>query len=133
MRSLSLRHLRSVLVAEQVEEPVNERSAPFVADDLRAEHDVSEGPRNAIGQLVSSVEREREDVRRLVDPEVLVLQRSHLVGVDERDPELAVVDAFRREDRPGELFRSELVDRDAAAVRRLDEDHRRRAVPVSSA
>ena len=112
---------------------MNQRPAPFVTDDLRAEHDVPEGPRNAFGHLVSSVEREGEDVRRLVDPEVLVLQRSHLVGVDERDPELAVVDAFRREDCPGELFRSELVDRRAAAVRRLDEDHRRRAVPVSSA
>ena len=35
-------HLRPVLIAEQVEEPVGEGAVPGVTDDRRAKHDVAE-------------------------------------------------------------------------------------------
>ena len=73
---------------------MHERRAPRVADDLRAEDDVAELPRHAVRQLVAAVDREREHVRRLVDAEVLPLERPDLVGPDERDAELAPVDAL---------------------------------------
>jgi hypothetical protein len=132
-RFLTRLHCRSMLVPEHMQDAVHERRTPLVADHLRAEDDVTDRARHALGHLVAPVERKREHVRRLVDPEVLVLQCAHLVGADEGDPELAVVDALLGEDGAGELLRGTFVDRRAAAVRGLDEDHRRRAVPVSSA
>ena len=81
-----------VVVAEQVQQTVGQRPAPVVADDLRAEHHVAERARHARGEVVAAVDREREHVGRLVDPEVVPLQGAHLVEPDERDPELTVVD-----------------------------------------
>ena len=49
---------------------------------------------NAVGQIVPAVDWKREDVGRLVLPEVLALQRPHLVRADEEQPEVALVDAF---------------------------------------
>ena len=63
-------HLGPVVVAEQVQQPVRERPAPLVADDLRADDDVAERARHPVGQLVAAVDREREHVGHLVDPEV---------------------------------------------------------------
>ena len=88
------------------------------------------------GSSSTTVDREREHVGRLVDAEVVALQRAHLVGPDERQPELAVVDALRTQHRASVLDRSALVDRDTAPVVDLDGDHGAyllRAVPVSSA
>src|SRR6185437_16408100 len=86
-------------------------------------------------ELVPPVDREREDVRDLVRPEVVALQRPHLVRSDEVQPELAFLDALFGEDPPRERDRRFLLDLDAAAVCHLDRDHRyrRRCVPVSSA
>ena len=129
-------HRGAVLVAEQVQEPVHERRPPRLPDDLRAEDDVAERPRHPRRQLLPPVDREGEDVGRLVDPEVVALQRPHLVGPGEREPELAVLDALAREDAARQLDGGRLVDLGAAPVLDLDDDHARhflRAVPVSSA
>ena len=129
-------HLLAVVVAEQVEQAVGQRRPPGVADDGRAEHDIAERARKALGQLVAAVDREREDVGRLVDPEVLALQGPHLVGPDEREPELAVLDPLGAQHAAGELDRGALVHRLAASVVDLDGQHRStvlRSVPVSSA
>ena len=64
---------------------MHERSAPRVADDLRADHDVSERTRHTLGDLLPPVEREREDIRRLVDAEVITLQRTDLLRAGERE------------------------------------------------
>ena len=96
-------HLIAVVVADEVQHGVHERPAPRVADDLRADDDVAELPRQARRQLVARVERERERIRRLVDPEVLPLQLADLGGRDAGDPELTVVDALGREHTPHEL------------------------------
>src|SRR6185312_276462 len=79
---LAARHLVAVVVAEQVEEAMDERPTPFVADHLRTDDDVAELARHALGELVAPVDREREDVGGLVDPQVLALQAAHLVGPD---------------------------------------------------
>src|SRR6266508_2530619 len=95
---------------------------------------VTERARNPFGNLVAPVDREREHVGRLVDPEVVALEVADLFLVDERDPELAVLDAFRGEQAPRELDGSGLVDLHPAPVVDLDRDcHLCRAVPVSSA
>ena len=113
---------------------MDEGPAPLVADDVRAEHDVAERTRLAGRERLEPVDREGEDVGRLVDPEVLALQRAHLVRRDERDPELAVLDSLAGEHLPGERHGARLVDDRGAPVRDLDLDHhRRRADPVSSA
>ena len=123
-----------MLVAEQVQQPVHERRPPLLADDLRAEDDVAERARHPVGQLVPPVDREGEHVGRLVDAEVVALQRAHLVGPGEREPELAVLDPLGGEDAPRQLDGGRLVDLGAAPVLDLDRDgHRFRAVPVSSA
>src|SRR5690348_17927183 len=67
-------HLVAVVVAEQVEQRVHERCTPCVADDLGAYDDVAELPRHPLRERVARVDRERERIRGLVDPEVLVLQ-----------------------------------------------------------
>ncbi len=74
---------RPVVVAEQVQQPVHERRPPGLADDLRAEDRVAELARQPSAQRVAAVDREREHVGRLVDPEVLALQRADLVRPDE--------------------------------------------------
>ena len=85
-----------MVVPEEVQEAVDEWPAPLVLHDLRADDDVAELPRHAVGQLVPAVDREGEDVGRLVDAEVLTLQGTDLVLVDERDAEVAAVDPLRR-------------------------------------
>src|SRR6187200_956488 len=133
MHSLAGLHGRPMLVTEQMEQPVHERPVLLVADHLRAEDDVPERTRLALRQGRRAVDREREDVGRLVDPEVLPLEGAHLFRVDERDPQLAVRHALRREHVAGKLDRTFVVDGDAASVRDLDLEHQRcRAEPVSS-
>ena len=44
---LALVHLRAVVVADEMQHPVHERRAPVLADDLRAEDDVAELPRQS--------------------------------------------------------------------------------------
>ena len=135
-RALARLHLISVLVAEQVQQTVDERGAPAVADDLWAEDDVAEHARYPCRQLVPAVDREGEDVRDLVDAEVRPLQRLDLVRPDEREPHLALLDPLRGEHLPRECDDPRRVDRGAAPVGHLDLDHDvylRRAVPVSSA
>src|SRR6186997_2729256 len=141
MRSCQLRlaslHLGAVVVAEQVQEPVDERGAPRVADDLRAEDGVAELTWHASGELVPPVDREREHVRGLVHSEVIALQRTHLVRPDECEPEVSRVDALGRQNEARDLLGARLVDLGAASILDLDRhhaaDHFRRCVPVSSA
>ena len=71
-------------------------------DDLRAQDDVAERARQARGQLVAAVDREREDVRRLVDPRCSRFSARISSGADEREPELAGVDPLCGEHAPGE-------------------------------
>ena len=99
MHALACLHRVAVVVPEQVQQAVDERRAPRVADDVRAEHDVAERARDAGRHLVAAVEREREHVRRLVDAEVLALQRADFLGRDELEAELTVVDPFGMQHR----------------------------------
>src|SRR5579859_1582585 len=110
-----------------MEEPVGERPAPLVADDLRTEDDVPERTRDSGGKLVAAVDRERQDVGGFVDPEMLALQPLHLVRVDECNPKLTVVDPLGVQDAPRELDRARLVHAQAASVLDLDGDHRFRS------
>ena len=70
MLLLARRHLGAVVVAEEVQKPVDERPAPLRPYDLRAQHHVAERARDTLGDVVTTVERERQDVGRLVDAEV---------------------------------------------------------------
>ena len=121
--SLARLHLGTVVVAQEVEKAVRERRAPGVADDLRAEDDVAELAGNAGGERVAAVDREREHVGRLVDAQVLALQRAALVRADERDPELAVLDPLGCEHAAGVVGGGSGVDLEAAPVGDLDLDH----------
>ena len=126
MRSIRSRSSISspCVVAEQVQEPVHERLPPRVAHDLRADDEIAERARQPVRQLLAPVEREREHVRRLVDPEVLLLQRPALVRGNEREPELALLDPLGGENALCELDRGGLVDLRPAPVLDLDSDHR---------
>ena len=64
-----------------------------------------------------------------------MLQRPHLVGPDEVQPELTLLDALVGEYALRQRDRRLFLDLDAAAVCHLDRDHRYRSrcVPVSSA
>ena len=116
-------HLVAVPIPEQVQDPVHERPPPLLTDDRGADDDVAERPRDAFRQLVEAVDREREHVGRLVDAEVLGLERADLVGADERDPQLGVRHALGGERVTREGDRSGGVHFDAAPVRDLDFDH----------
>ena len=122
MALLSRLHVRPVLVAEQVEQRVHERSAPGRADDLRADERIPELARNSVGELFSAVHGKGENVGDLVDAEVRVLQAPHLVRAHERDAELALVDALAAQDVPRELGRRLRVDLLPASVLDLDGD-----------
>ncbi len=63
-----LLHLRSVPVAEQMQQSVHERSSPCVPGDLRAHDGISELARQPRRQVVAAVDGERQHVRRLIDP-----------------------------------------------------------------
>ncbi len=116
---------------------MRQRRAPRLTDDRGAEHDVAERARQAFRQLVAAVDREREHVGRLVDPEMLALQLAHLLRPDEREPELPVLDSLSPQHRTRELDGRALVDLDTASVVDLDGQHPcrylLRPVPVSSA
>src|SRR3954463_4052939 len=102
---------------------MREGPAPVVADDLRAEDDVAERARHSLRQLVASVDRERQDVGRLVDAEMIPFQPAHLVRADERDPELTAVDPLGAQDPLRELAHARLVHDQAAPVLELDGNH----------
>src|SRR4051794_30170276 len=55
-------HSGAVVVSEQVQQPVHERPAPLVADDLGTQDDVTELARHAVRQRIAAVDRERQDV-----------------------------------------------------------------------
>jgi hypothetical protein len=93
-----------------MEEPVDERPAPRFADDLRAKHSVAELPRNAFRQPLPAVDREREHVRRLFDPEVLPLQCLDLVRPHERQAQLTLLDALGLENLTRQRGRAVGVD-----------------------
>jgi hypothetical protein len=134
MHSLSLLHLRPVIVPEQVEERMDERLTPLLSDDLWADDRIAELSRKPVGDLFALIDREREHVGGLVDPQVLSLQAPNLVRPDEMDAELSVLDAFPREYALRERDRFRLVDFLPASVVDLDRNHQRlRWVPVSSA
>ena len=126
----------AVVVAEQVQETVDERLAPVLADDLGTDDDVTELARHARRQLLAAVDRKREHVGGLVDPEVLALQRPRLFAVHEREPELAVVDSFLLQHPKRELERPRARSRrprSGSRPRLRPRGYLRRAVPVSSA
>ena len=127
-RLLPLLHLAAVVVAEQVQQAVHERSAPLLADDLWAEDDVAELPRYLGGKRVPPVDREREDVGRLVDPEMLALERAHLLRPDERHAEVSRHDLLRGEHAAAERLDLARLDADAAAIDDLDLEHGRRSI-----
>src|SRR5690349_14500821 len=118
-----------MLVPEQVQEPVDERLPPRLPHHLRAENRVSELAWHSGRQTPSPIDREGEYVGWLIDPQVLVLERPDLVGPDEDEAELALLDALGREHLASERARTVGVDGDAAAIRDLDRDH----VPICSA
>jgi len=129
-------HLGSVLEAEEMQETVHERCAPPLSDDLWTQDRVAELARDAGLQRLAAVDGERENVGRFVDAEMLVLQLPDLVGADEGEAELALLDALGGEHLPRELDRAELVDVLPASILDLDRHHGphlRRSVPVSSA
>src|SRR5262245_31205544 len=98
-----------MVVAEEMQESVDERRPPSFPDDLRADDDVAELSRHALGQILTSVDREGKDVGRLLDPQVLELQRAHFRRGGEGDPEIAVGNALRVEDVAGERLRTRRV------------------------
>src|SRR5579862_5906358 len=118
-----------------MQQAVRQRLAPARTDDLRTEHDIAQCARQTAGELFAPVDRKRQDVGRLVDAEMVALQRLHLFGTDEGKPELAVFDSLGAKHPPGKLDRSRLVYLDPAPVCDLDREHaqRLRSVPVSSA
>src|SRR5918995_4300956 len=116
-----------------MEETVDERPAPLGLDDLGAEDDVAELARHTVGELVPPVDRKGEDVGRLVDPEVPALQLPHSLGALERNAEIALLHALRRQHAAADVGDGGLVHGQAASVFELDPDHRRRCVPVCSA
>jgi hypothetical protein len=113
-----------VVVADEVQQRVHERSAPLLSHNLRTDHDVAELARHAVRQRAEAVDREGERVGRLVDSEVIALQRAALVCPDEGEPELAFFNALSCEHRLRELDRGRLVHVVAGAVDDLDSDHR---------
>src|SRR5215471_21633241 len=121
-----------MVVPDEVEDGVHERCLPLVAHDLRADDDVAELAGQLLGEIVARVERERERVGRLVDAEVLALQLATLVGANERESELALLESLGGEDASRELAGRVLVDVLTRPVVHLDLDQRRRSVPVSS-
>src|SRR5512133_3076297 len=132
---LSVFHLRSVVVTDEMQHGVHERSTPGVSDHLRAEHDIAELTRNSRRQRVAAVDRERERICLLIDPEMLALEITNLVRADELQAELAVPDSLRLQNLADQVRRDLEVEDRAGTVRHLDLHHRyfRRAVPVSSA
>ena len=104
-------------------------NAPPTLPHLRADDGVPELARQAGRQLVTRVDREREDIGRLVHAEVLGLQLAHLLRPNERHAELSRVYAFAREHVVHELAHGHFVHVDAAAVSDLDLDHGRRRAP----
>src|SRR5262249_21695362 len=129
-------HLGAVLVADEVKHGMHEWRAPRVTHDLRTQHDISELPWHARRHRLAAGGRKRQHVRLLVDPAVLALELADLVGLDQLQAELAVVDSFLVQHTPDQLGRRSSVELGRRAVRELDLDHRpyfRRAVPVSSA
>src|SRR5579862_7305621 len=112
-----------MVVPDEMEQRVDERLLPLVADHVRADDDVAELPRQAVRNLVEPVHREREGIGRLVDAEMLALQRAALLRPDERKPELARLDTLAREDAPSKVHRTRLVDLLAGAVVDVDVDH----------
>ena len=121
-----------MVVAEEVQQTVYERPTPTVADNLRAQDDVSESARDAGGQLVTSVDGKREYVGLLVDTEVLRLERPDLVRSTKAIPSSPSATPSG-ENPPGQLRGRVFVDAGSTPVLDLDLDHLRRAVPVSSA
>src|SRR5439155_19798633 len=88
------------------------------------------------GQALAAVDREREHVGGLIDSEVVALQHPDLLGADEDEAELPLLDALGGQHRAGKRGRSFLVHLDTAAIRYFDRDHASyllRSVPVSSA
>ena len=110
MHSLPLLHLRPVIVADQVQKRVDERPAPVLANDFGTNDRVAELAREALGNPVARVDREREHVGRLVDPEMLALEPPDLVRRHEVDPELAFLHSLGGEDVPSDLHYACLVD-----------------------
>src|SRR6476646_11216632 len=90
-------HLGAVLVAEQMQETMHERLPPGLAGDLRAENRVAELAWHPFRQALAAVDRKREHVGRLVDIQMLALQRADLVRADEQQAELSLLDPFGRE------------------------------------
>ncbi len=105
-----------MLVADQMQQCVHERRLPGLADDLWAENGVSELAGQTARQLLSAVDWKCEHVGRLVLAQMVPLQAAHLVGRDEDEAEIAVVDPLRGEHLARELRGSLLIDLCPAAV-----------------
>src|SRR5436305_2822602 len=129
-------HPRTVVVAHEMQQCMHERAAPGVADNVGTDDDVAELARKARRQVVAAVDRKRERIRRLVDAEMIALQCADLLGIDERQAELAFFDSLRFEHVTCERDRCVDVGFRGGSIDDLDVDHAhhlRRCVPVSSA
>jgi predicted TIM-barrel fold metal-dependent hydrolase len=73
-------HLGAVVIANQVQHGMNQRPAPGVAHDLRADDDVAQLPRHSGRDRLAAVDRKGERVRLLVDAEMLALEVADLIA-----------------------------------------------------
>ena len=112
---------------------MDERGPPLLADDLRAENDVAELARHAVGSSLAGVDREGEDVGRLVDPRCSRFSRRISSGAANAIPRSPSSIPSAASARRQSSTAAAVVDGDAAPVLDLDPDHRRRCAPVSSA
>jgi hypothetical protein len=113
-----------VVIADEVQEPVHEGRLPGLADDLWAENGVAELSRELGLERLARVDREREHVCNLVDPEMLSLECADLVRPDEVQPELALIDALLGQHLAGKRDGRLLLDRNTTSVFDLDRHHR---------
>src|SRR6266536_4672934 len=125
-----------MVVADEMQQRMDERRAPRIADDLWTEHDVAQLPRHALGEFLAAVDRKSKGVGLLVDAQVFPLQHPDLLRSHELETELTRVHALGAEYFVNERPRGIDVEPDSRTVLHLDLDHRPyfcRCVPVSSA
>ena len=117
-----------------MQQPVDERRAPVLPDDLRAERRrlrARAGRPPAARPARPAGTKGRPSPRRCRDARASASRISS--GPTNAIPSSPSSIPSRREHRARELDGRVHVRSRAAAIRRLDDDHRRRAVPVSSA
>src|ERR1700730_12189555 len=95
-----------MVVADEVQHRVHDGSAPRFSNHLRADDNVTELTRHSCRQRLPAVDRESERIRLLVDREMLALQVADLIGTDELQAELAILDSLRLQNLADQIRRS---------------------------